>query len=75
VLKEYEAFKARYARVFAEQFAVSATWYESCTDPPFNTRKKDEKQEQAEQNELLAKIYDDEQDAEDNKYFLRETVS
>ncbi len=75
VLKEYEGFKARYTFILIGRFGISTTWYESCIDPPFNTRKKDKAEEHADQNELLAKIYGDEEDSEGNKYLLRKTVS
>ena len=75
VLKEYERFKERYTLVLAERFGISTAWYESCIDPPFNTRKKNNEQEQADQNELLAKIYNNEEESEGNKYLLRETIS
>ena len=71
----YENFKERYAAIFAKRFGISTAWYESCIDPPFNTTKKEDKQQHADQQELLAKIYDNEEDSEINKYTVRETIS
>ncbi|HEY4063641.1 MAG TPA: DUF4407 domain-containing protein [Puia sp.] len=75
VCERYEDFKERYVATFSTRYGISTTWYESCTDPPFNTRKKEEKQEHADQQELLARIYDNEEDSETNKYTVRETIS
>jgi hypothetical protein len=75
VRDQYEKFKERYAAIFADRFGIFTTWYESCSDPPFNTRKKEEQQQHADQQELLAKIYDNKEDSEINKYTVRETIS
>jgi|GEM_PF-3844809 len=75
VRNAYAQFKERYVTILAEQFGVTTTWYESCTDPPFNTRKKEVQQESADQRQLLDAIYLDEEDAEMQKYFVSETRS
>jgi hypothetical protein len=75
VLANYEEFKARYIDVFASRFGIDTKWYESCADPPFNTRKKSDLQEHVDQQDLLARIYHNEQEAEDNKFLIRETIS
>ncbi|HEX3935819.1 MAG TPA: DUF4407 domain-containing protein [Puia sp.] len=75
VRKAYAQFKEWYATIFAEQFGVATAWYESCIDPPFNTRKKEVQQEFADQQELLDAIYRDEEDAEMQKYFVSEMRS
>jgi hypothetical protein len=72
VRSAYAQFKDRYATIFAERFGVATAWYESCLDPPFNTRKKEVQQECADQRQLLDAIYRDEEDAEKHKYFVSE---
>jgi len=75
VLQEYHAFKVRYARLFNEQFGLTTQWYESCTDPPFNTSRKDANAEYRDQKELLELIYTNVEESESNKYLLRENIS
>jgi hypothetical protein len=75
VLQQYEDFKVRYARIFADQFQIITQWYESCTDPPFNTSRKDSGDEHRGQQQLLDLIYANLEESENNKYLLRETDS
>jgi len=75
VRDEYENFKEQYITIFADRFGISTAWYESCIDPPFNATKKDDKRLHTDQQELLTKIYDNEEDSEINKYTVRETIS
>jgi hypothetical protein len=75
LLGRYDQFKQRYAAIFADRFGIATEWYESCTDPPFNTRKKKQDQQHLDQQQLLDKIYKDAGDSENNKYLLHETVS
>lgn len=74
VLQEYGAFKVRYARIFSEQFGLTTQWYESCTDPPFNTSRKGSDEEHRDQQQLLDLIYANVEESENNKYLLRETT-
>jgi hypothetical protein len=74
VVRRYRQFKERYATIFAERFGIATVWYESCTDPPFNTRKKVEDRQYNDQQQLLDVIYQDGNDSENNKYILQETV-
>jgi hypothetical protein len=75
VLRAYEDFKERFAAISVIRFGEPTNWYESCVDPPFNTRKKEEVQAYAEQQQLLARIYENEEEGEANKYLIRETTT
>jgi len=75
VLQRYDAFKVRYARIFADQIGIITQWYESCTDPPFNTSRKGSLEEHHDQQQLLDLIYSNLEESENNKYLLRETIS
>jgi hypothetical protein len=75
VLQRYDQFKERFVAIFADRFGIATEWYESCTDPPFNTHRKEEERQHRDQQQLMDGIYEDEEDSENNKYILHETVS
>lgn len=75
VKNEYAQFKEQYETIFAENFGILVIWYESCVDPPFNTHKKDMSQGCADQQDLLARIYENEEDAEKHKYHVSQMIS
>jgi hypothetical protein len=75
VLERYDQFKERYAAIFADRFGIATEWYESCTDAPFNTRRKEEERQHRDQQQLLDSIYEDGENSENNKYILHESVS
>lgn len=74
VLDKYDGFKERYSAVFLNRFRIATEWYESCTDPPFNTCRKDEQEEFAEQKLLLDAIYGPEAIPEDHPGFGHKTM-
>ena len=73
VKNSYEQFKEDYSAVFTDRFGIAAEWYESYVDPPFNTQKRIEQQTNVDQQQLLDKIY--EQDSDEQKKLIRETIS
>jgi len=75
VLARYAHFKSRHAAIFASRYGIITDWYESCTDAPFNTRRKGEDQCRDGQQMLLDKIYPTGKDSEGNKYLAGETIS
>lgn len=75
VSDSYAGFKETYANIFAERFGIATTFYESCVDPPFNTRKKDAREELDDQRVFLERIYGDGEDAELHKTTVSEMIS
>lgn len=74
VISEYDAFKGRYTGVFTNRLGILVEWYESCLDPPFNTRKKEEAEQHIEQQLLLNEIYPEGEESEKNKVIVHETM-
>lgn len=74
VTEDYRNFKTRYTRIFTARFGVFAEWYESCSDPPFNTQRKEVEVQYNEQQLLLREIYPEGEDSEKNKVIVHETI-
>ncbi len=75
VKSEYEQFKGAYSQIFKNKFGIHIRFYESCTDPPFNTKKIREEVTYAGEKSLLVVIYPDSEESERNKYLVSEKIS
>lgn len=75
VLEEYVSFGKEYSAIFESRFGLQAVFYESCSDPPFNTHRKEQNKQYEDQAILLDAIYGNQQDADENKYLVSETIS
>lgn len=75
VLEAYAHFKGEYSEVFREKFSIGVYFYESCTDPPFNTKKKKEEVVTfPDEKALLDAVYPDDEASEKNKYLVSENI-
>lgn len=76
VKEEYAIFRGTYSRVFSEKYNLKVDFYESCTNPPFNTIKKNAQELQSkDQNTLLKEVYKDREEGEGHKHFVSEYIS
>ena len=73
VRKAYLHFKGNYSKIFRDKFSIDMQFYESCIDPPFNTKKKDTIY--LDEKDLLAVLYPDEEASEKNKYLVGENIN
>lgn len=75
VLKAYAEFKGEYSKIFWDKFSSGVHFYESCTDPPFNTKKKEEVVTYPDEKSLLDAVYPNSNESEKNKYIVSENIS
>ncbi|HVU57183.1 MAG TPA: DUF4407 domain-containing protein [Puia sp.] len=75
VRREYERFKGLYTAIFRDKHGIGVQFYESCIDPPFNTKKIEEVISYTDERVLLNTIYPDGEESEKHKYMVSETIS